>query len=386
MADIQEILTITELNNLLKDSVKKIAPRVRVKGELSGIRNYDGTLYATLKDDNSLIEIIKFKMSDDMKDARNGDVITAAGNVEFYPKNGKIKLICYKIELGGEGKILRKLDILKNQFEKRGYFDNKKSFPNIRSIGIVTAKDGAALQDILYVLKNNNFYGKIYVINSPVQGIDCPKGICNGIKFFNSANNVDIIMITRGGGSIDDLIGFSDPSVIEEMHNSNIFTMSAVGHEVDNMLSDFVADVRAPTPSIGAEMICKSCPNINVILEIYKHKVKHYNKIINDRFDTIRNNVNIVRKRMYTDKYDQNSNKLNQMNNKLSQTIIDKFNNIDNSIKFIRSSIDLVKNLKTYNCNILLKNRVITSIDDLMNGIYTININGNIKKIEIKII
>jgi exodeoxyribonuclease VII large subunit len=155
----------------------------------------------------------------------------------------------------------------------------------------------------LFVLNSNKFEGQIYIKNSPVQGIDCPKGICEAIKYFNESifNNkkVDLIMITRGGGSTDDLMGFSHPNVIEAIHNSKIFTMSAVGHEVDNMLSDFSANLRAPTPSIAGELLSASKKKeidlistgkdnlaiikmkINNILSSYKEKINSSKKILN---------------------------------------------------------------------------------------------------------
>lgn len=382
-----DILTITDLNILLKDSIKKIGQKIKVKGELSGVKKYNNTIYASLKDDISSINIIRFKVIEDIK---NGDKVIVNGSIDFYSKSGDIKLICNKIEIEGEGDIVKRLELLKINYEEKGYFENKKSFPSVKSIGIVTSKDGAALQDILFVLNNNKFEGKVYIKNSPVQGNDCPKGICNGIRFFNTFEKddkkVDLIMITRGGGGMDDLMGFSDSSVIEEIHNSDIFVMSAVGHEVDWMLSDYVADIRAPTPSIGAEMICKSCPDYKRKIEIFLLKNETYFKMINTKLNQIKKNINLTRKRMYVEKYESNKKRIYLIENKLNNIVKNKFNLIKNQIESIKSNIDIISTVKTYNCNIRYKNKLINNIDEIKDGIYTIEMNDCKKKIEIKIL
>ncbi len=382
-----DTLTVTELNILLKDSIKKF-PKVKVKGELSGFRGkYNNTIYATLKDDISSINIIRFKATEDIK---NGDKLIVSGGIDFYSKTGDIKLICNSIEVEGEGDIFKRLELIKKKYEEKGYFDNKKPFPQIKNIGIVTSKDGAALQDILFVLNNNKFTGNVFIKNSPVQGNECTKGVCGGIKFFNTFitkenTQMDLIMITRGGGGIDDLMGFSDPSVLEEIHNSNIFVMSAVGHEIDWMLSDYVADIRAPTPSIGAEMICKSCPNYKQKIEIFNYKDETYQKMIKSKLDMIKKNINIYRKMMYINKYQSNRKKINTIEDKITNIMKNKFNLIRNTIESLKSNINIIKSMNS-NCVIKSKNKVIKNIDEIKDGVYTIEINGMKKKIEIKIL
>lgn len=384
-----DILTITELNILLKDSIKKVGQKIKVKGEISGFRGkYNNTVYASLKDDISSINIIRFKAIEDIK---NGDKVIVSGSIDFYSKTGDIKLICNKIEIEGEGELLKKLKYLKKKFEEKGYFENKKTFPSIKNIGIITSKDGAALQDILFVLNSNKFDGKIYIKNSPVQGNDCPKGICSGIKFFNTFlieenSKVDLIMITRGGGGIDDLMGFSNQSVIEEIHNSNIFVMSAVGHEIDWMLSDYVADIRAPTPSIGAEMICKSCLDNKRKVEIFTFKDETYKKYIKTRFEILKKNINLTRKKMYVEKYESNKKRIYLIEDKMKQLCNNKINLIRNTINNIKSNIGVIKNIKPYSCIIKSKNKTINDITELKNGIYTVEINGTSIKVEIKLI
>lgn len=382
-----ESISVSELNILLKDEIKKsFSKRISVVGEISGYKKYGSTIYANLKDDISCINLIKFKPSDD--NFTNGDLVCATGNVDYYVKNGNINFVCSKLENVGEGNIQKQLENLKQKYEKLGYFNNKKIFPkNIKSIGIVTAKDGAALQDILFVLKSNKFDGNIYIKNSPVQGADCPKGICNGIEFFNqfvdkNKNKIDLIMITRGGGGIDDLMGFSHPDVIEGISKSNIFIMSAVGHEVDNMLSDYVADIRAPTPSIGAELICKACVNKDKIIDNYKQNNNLIQHNIKNKLNHVKSNMFSIKKKMYINIYDKNNNILNKLDTILDDLVIDRFKNIHYEIDKLKSNIDIMKH-NEYNALLICNNKQIKSIDEIKNGKYKIKINGQIREIKL---
>jgi len=384
------ILTVSELNVLLKDELKKIFnQKISVKGEISGYKKYNNTIYANLKDDISSISIIKFRCENDI--VANGDMVEINGNIDYYIKNGNINFVCNKIINTGIGNIQKQLENLKKKYQNLGYFDNKKTLPkNIKSIGIITAKDGAALQDILFVLNSNKFDGEIYIMNSPVQGIDCPNGICKAIKYFNeSENNIDLLMITRGGGGIDDLMGFSHPNVIEEIFKSKIFTMSAVGHEVDNMLSDFVADIRAPTPSIGAEIICKNSINKNDYIIKYKEKciekLTYSKQLIENKLNLLKRNFCSIKKKMYLNHYEANKNKIEMFDNMYINLINKKFSLIKNNTEIIKSNISILKH-NEYNV-ILLKNNIsIKDIDDISNGIYDVKINGKTKKIKISLL
>ena len=182
-----DILTITELNILLKDSIKKL-PKVKVKGELGGFRGkYNNTIYANLKDNISSINIIRFKATEDIK---NGDKLVVSGVIDFYSKTGDIKLICNSIEVEGEGNIFKKLELIKNKYEEKGYFNNKKSFPKIKNIGIITSKDGAALQDILFVFNNNKFENNItkniVIIYSLIRLFSCEPNISSKNEYIPS--------------------------------------------------------------------------------------------------------------------------------------------------------------------------------------------------------
>jgi exodeoxyribonuclease VII large subunit len=259
------VFSVSELNNLIKTTLnKKITGIINIRGEISGLKINKGNIYANIKDETATLSIIMWGASDKIN-ITNGDLVTATGRLEYYVKSGYINFLASKIESEGIGDLAKEYENRKLKYSQMGYFDNSKKRKEpirIDNIGIVTSVDGAALQDVLYVLNKNKFVGNVYIKNCVAQGAACPKSVASGINYFQTfetpdKKQVDAILITRGGGSFEDLMGFSDSSVLDAIHKSNIFTVSAVGHEVDSMLSDFVADFRAPTPSIGAEHITK---------------------------------------------------------------------------------------------------------------------------------
>ena len=231
----------------------------KIKGELGNYSKRGGHIYATIKDKECSIDIISWSNPNDYQ---NGDEVIINGKINYYRKTNKLNLIVFNMEKKGMGDLFKKYIEFKDLYEKKGYFDKslKKIEPvHINSIAIITSSEGAAIRDVLYVLMNNGFKGQIYLKDCMVQGVNAGKSVANAIELINNKNKndnkIDMILVTRGGGSFEDLFQFSSSEVIEALHNSSIYTISAVGHETDNMLSDFVADYRAPTPSIGAQYI-----------------------------------------------------------------------------------------------------------------------------------
>ena len=248
--------TVSELNNLIKSLIDdKIAKEIKLTGELSSVKNSGKHAWLTVKDTSSTISCVFWNCGDFTH--QEGDKVIITGKLTYYFKNGNINFIGNDIESLGVGELHKQYQINYNKFKDKGYFDNKKELPEtINSIGVLTAKDGAALQDLLYVLRNNNFGGTVYVYNCSVQGINCSKSIVQGMKHFKKhQKDIDVLLLTRGGGSLEDLIGFSDVDVVESINKCKFYTISAIGHEVDNMLSDFVSNHRSPTPSIAGKDI-----------------------------------------------------------------------------------------------------------------------------------
>lgn len=291
--------TVSELNNEIKTIISSLLnDNIIVTGEISNLKISNNNLFFTLKDDESAISALSWNyqkyIKNNISDLKNGDKVEVHGKLVTYVKNGTYNLQIFKLEKIGLGGLNKKYEDNKLKYQNLGYFDDlrKKKIPDIlNNIAIITALEGAALQDVLFVLKKNNFKCNITVKNSFVQGNNCPESIANSIKYFNDYNlntldhnkKIDLILITRGGGSFEDLMGFSDSKVIEAIYNSNIFTISAIGHEIDHMLSDFVADLRAPTPSIAAEIISK----INY-QDVFLNKEKNVLNKINNIIDLIK--------------------------------------------------------------------------------------------------
>lgn len=262
--------TVSQITNEIKTALlKNIPDKLNIEGEISNYKVSNGNMFFTLKDEESAISVVSWGFekyfSDDFS---NGDKVKAFGKLACYAKNGTYSLQVFKIEKQGIGNAHSSYEKMKKLYQDKGYFDEdrKKQFPSaLNNIGIITSPEGAAIQDILFVLNKNKFHGKIFIKRCMVQGNSCAKSIAESIEHLNNLKiqdgktkkKLDLIMVTRGGGSFEDLMGYSDPKVIEAIYDSDIFVMSAVGHEVDFMLSDFVADLRAPTPSIGAEIISK---------------------------------------------------------------------------------------------------------------------------------
>ena len=252
-------ITVTQLNKIINEGISSILPNdIKVVAELSNVKISNGHYYLNIKDNNSLIRGIiwksKVKNGEKFKD---GDKVELEGHLDFYVKGGSLSFIVDNIEKQeGLGEVHLQYEKLKKEYKKKGYFDveNKKEPPAlIKKVTIITSKTGAALQDMLYVFKRNKVCIHIKIIDVTVQGVNCGKDVARAIQEIETDS--DAVIIGRGGGSFEDLFGFSDPLIVEAIHNCPVFTISSVGHEVDFMLSDYVADYRAPTPSVAAEYI-----------------------------------------------------------------------------------------------------------------------------------
>jgi len=292
-------ITPTDIITKLSTKITELKDVYTIKGELHNYSKRNSNIFAAIKDKQSSIDIVSWNC---LENFENGDEVEIVGKINFYKKTSKINLQVFTIKKLGQGDHHKLYEKLKQDFQSLGYFDRKKKMPkNINKIGIVTSQDGAALQDVLYVLKNGGFDGNIIIKDCLVQGVNAPESIKVAIESFNvngdtnkvngETNKVDLLLITRGGGSLEDLMAFSSDQVIKAIYDSNVFTISAVGHEVDSMLSDFVADLRAPTPSVGAQIILNE---FNKKFEIYLDANFILSKIqfeLKSRLETIKRKI-----------------------------------------------------------------------------------------------
>ncbi len=257
----KQYYTVSEITSLIRNMLESRFPDISIKGEISNFRpSSTGHYYFSLKDKDSLISVVMFKsrIYNLGFKPEDGMVVIARGSISVYPKRGTYQLICESLERAGEGDILALLEERKRRLAAEGLFDRerKKSIPMIPStIAVVTSPTGAAIKDILRVLKRRNTGINLNILPTPVQGEEAAEAIARQIRIANTFGLGDVVIVTRGGGSLEDLLPFYDERVVRAIAESDIPVISAVGHEIDVTLSDLAADRRAPTPSAAAEMV-----------------------------------------------------------------------------------------------------------------------------------
>jgi len=275
-------LTVTQLNEYIKmmfDSQPTLN-RLLVRGEISNFVNHrSGHFYFTLKDENSLIRAVMFK-SAAMKlnfQPENGMRVIARGKVSVFPRDGQYQLYADDMELDGIGGLYVAFEQLKNKLAAEGLFDESRKRPLPRfpsKIGIITSPTGAAIRDMINVTGRRYPMAEITIYPALVQGSDAPRSLAAGIRYFNNADKrPDVIIIGRGGGSIEDLWAFNNEQLARFIANSEIPVISAVGHETDFTICDFVADRRAPTPSAAAELAVPDSYELYARIKAYESRI-----------------------------------------------------------------------------------------------------------------
>jgi len=272
-------IKVSALNQFIKKylSSNAILNNLRVEGEISNIRtSKTGYTYFTLCDDSSCINCVCF-YNDSI--SKNGDKVVVDGELSVYEARGSYQINVRNIERIGMGKILQDLEMLKEKLRAQGMFEKNKELPLYpEHIGIITSKTGAALKDILKTFESVKANIEVTIYNALVQGDKSKQNIIDGIKHFNEMGS-DVILISRGGGSFEDLNIFNDISIAEEVFKSNVPVVTGIGHETDRTLTDYVADEYCHTPTAAAERIIRGYKDIEIKLEslIYNLKSKTNN-------------------------------------------------------------------------------------------------------------
>ncbi len=262
----QIIATVSQLNGFIKKTFEAnpVFSDIWIKGEISNFKkHYSGHLYLTLKDEGGVLKAVMFKSSAYSLSftPSDGMKVLARGRVSVYEAGGAYQLYINEMIPDGVGELYIAYEKLKKKLEAEGLFDeeHKKPIPQYPSvIGVVTASTGAAVRDIINVMTRRYPYAEIIIYPAQVQGAGAAESVSKGIEYFNKKKNCDTIIVGRGGGSIEDLWAFNEEMVAYAIYNSEIPIISAVGHEVDFTIADFVADLRAPTPSAAAELAVPS--------------------------------------------------------------------------------------------------------------------------------
>lgn len=276
-------ISVTELNSYIKNKIAddEYLNNILIKGEISNFKHhYTGHMYFTLKDDNSLIKCIMFKSyTSNLKFVpKDGMSVLAFGTVSVFERDGVYQLYCKAMQEDGMGSLHEEFERLKNKLEQEGLFEQerKKKIPIMpKIIGVLTSKTGSVIRDIINVSTRRNPNVYLRLLPVPVQGEGAAEKIAKAISTMNEQNLADVIIIARGGGSLEDLWPFNEEIVARAIAESEIPVISAVGHETDFTIADFVADLRAPTPSAAAELAVADINQIKNRIENNRNQLKH---------------------------------------------------------------------------------------------------------------
>lgn len=275
------VYTVKQVNSYIKNMFKQdfLLNSVSVKGEISNCKYHtSGHIYFTLKDADAALSVIMFasqaaRLSFKLKD---GMSVVVSGRVDVFDAAGKYQLYANTVQQEGIGELYQKYEQLKQYYEDMGYFakEYKRPLPTFtRKLGVVTSKTGAAVQDIMNISRRRNPYIQIVLYPAYVQGEHAKQSVVNGIAKLDKLG-LDCIIVGRGGGSIEDLWAFNEPEVVEAVFNASTPIISAVGHETDFTLTDFVADMRAPTPSAAAELAVTEVAAVENKIFEYERRLK----------------------------------------------------------------------------------------------------------------
>lgn len=276
----RNVYSVKQVNSYVKNMFSQdfMLNHIYVKGEVSNCKYHtSGHIYFSLKDESGTIACVMFAsarsgLSFRMQEGQN---VIVLGSVSVYERDGKYQLYAKEIILDGAGALYERFEALKKELEEMGMFaaEYKQSIPRyVKSVGIVTAPTGAAVRDIINISKRRNPYVQLILYPALVQGEGAAASIVRGIRMMEQ-QNVDVIIVGRGGGSMEDLWAFNEEAVARAIFECTIPIISAVGHETDTLISDYVADLRAPTPSAAAELAVYELSSVQIMCEEYKRRM-----------------------------------------------------------------------------------------------------------------
>lgn len=380
-------LTVSEVNNYLKRMVDNdfIMNNLSVKGEVSNLKFHSsGHVYFSLKDGESKINCVMFK-SDAVNlnfILENGMEVSIRARLSLYTKEGTYQLYCREISNLGIGELFEKFERLKKKLESEGLFDSaykRKIKEHPSAIGVVTSATGAAVRDILNVIKRRNPLVNIIIYPANVQGNLAEETLINGIRYFNAKNNVDTIIIGRGGGSIEELWSFNGEELAYEIFNSKIPVISAVGHETDFTICDFVADLRAATPSAAAEICVKEVEKEKELLKSLENILtRDVSRIMEREFVNLNHISKMIEANHPTNIIKRKREELNNTRDNMKKYILSKIDEEKNKI------VSMNKLLQSMNpLNVLDRGFSIVTADD-GEVLSSINELGKSEKINIK--
>ena len=349
------ILSISQVNNQVKYCLERDFSNVWIKGEVASCKPYpSGHIYLTLKDDSAEISAVIFSqyVKQLIHTPVSGMEVLVMGDLSLYQTRGQFQLKIKSLHLSGEGELWVAYERLKKKLGEEGLFDAsvKKKIPQFpRRIGIITSLEGAALRDIIHILRRRAPHVKCCVYHVPVQGRTAAKKIGDAIDNMNQYGQVDLLIVGRGGGSMEDLWSFNEEIVVRSIYNSTIPIISAVGHETDTTLSDYAADYRASTPSAAAEV---AAMHREEIIQKLDHLQNDLIQVVNQSLKSYSDQINIFQKRhtlfkphvvleSWKEKLGEKSHQLKQHLNNLIQIKISQMTTITSKLDLLNPEAQL---------------------------------------------
>lgn len=340
----EKVYSVSDINNYIKQIVSSdgILSGLSVRGEISNFKHhYTGHMYFTIKDQNSVLKCVMFKSNASLLrfSPQNGEKVIVSGYISVFERDGQYQLYASDMQPDGVGALHLAYEQLKNKLQKEGLFDIdiKRKIPVLpRCIGVVTSSTGSVIRDIINVTYRRHSNMRILLYPVAVQGLQAAGQIAAAISKLNELKLVDVIIVARGGGSLEELWAFNEEIVARSIHASSIPVISAVGHETDFTISDFVADMRAPTPSAAAEL---AVPDIEVLL----YKLQNYNirmkTSLENKLAACRNQLQKVNSRtVFRQPYD----KVNQYRLRLDNDLKHLFKSSEMLIKDKKSQFSML--------------------------------------------
>ena len=377
-------ITVQELNKYIKEKIDgdEFLNNVYVKGEISNFKlHYTGHMYFTLKDENSLIKCIMFKSYTPHLQImpKDGMKVLVLGSVSVFERDGVYQIYCKAMKQEGMGNLFEEYQKLKAKLEKEGLFskEHKKDIPDFpKTIGVLTSSTGAVIRDIINVSTRRNPNVHIRLLPVPVQGPGAAEQIAAGIKKMNDEKLADVLIIGRGGGSLEDLWPFNEEIVARAIYDSELPIISAVGHETDFTIADFVADLRAPTPSAAAEL---AVPNISDVIYTISTYQNRYRVALKRKLELMKMRYEkCMTRRVFKEplqKINEKAVSLDMLVKSIQNSINTKLNKSKADAVKLFAKLDALSPLKTLTrgYSITIKDgKVISKIDD-------VNINDNIE-------
>lgn len=384
-------LTVSQLNSYIKKIIDNdfILRNTCVKGEISNLKIHSsGHMYFSLKDEYGKISCVMFRREVSNLDfiPKDGEKVIVKGRLSLYPKEGTCQIYCEEIQRDGVGELFLEYEKLKDRLLKEGIFNefNKKPLPKyVKKIGVVTSPTGAAIRDIINVTKRRNSKVEIIIYPSLVQGEKASENIIKGIKYLDLKTDVDVIILARGGGSIEELWAFNSENLARAIYSCNKPIISGVGHETDFTICDFVSDFRAPTPSAAAEVSTYSLYELNSNIENYKSILNYQmqEKLVNNyqHLKMVLYNLKLYSPEIYVaNQYI----KVENLKQSLKYIIQSKLNQEKNNLSNIHSLLNAHNPLnvlnKGYSIVEDMDNNIISSIDSIKDSMKIIMKDGTV--------